>query len=178
MAQRVKEIWTNRLRWVYLMMILGHRKFFLAPRIFYGRRIFYECRSRAKNRHFWANFGIFQSQKNAKNWFLQKVIYDDFYDVRAQTVLFWDILNMFWRTTTPRLYIWDLRQLFSPTSAKMLEDSHFPVKVAFSVVFHIIYFKKLPDPFLDLKRCILGVIWMFQVCFWYCCYIETHIHDF
>ena len=65
---------------------------------------------------------------------------------------------MFWRTTNPRLYIWDLRQLFYPTSAKMLEDSHFPVKVAFSIVFHITYLKKLPDPFLDLKRCTLGVI--------------------
>ena len=52
-AQRLKEIFTNRLRWVKITMILDHRKIFKTYRIFYARGIFYDCPRAAKNHHFW-----------------------------------------------------------------------------------------------------------------------------
>ena len=49
---KVKELSTNRLRWVFLTMILDHKNFFVTRRIFYARRIFYTCWRFAKNGYF------------------------------------------------------------------------------------------------------------------------------
>ena len=58
---KLKKISTNRLRWVFLTMILGQEKIFVTRRIFYARRIFYTCQRIAQK---WLFFTIWAINSN------------------------------------------------------------------------------------------------------------------
>ena len=101
-VSKVKKMLTNRLRWIFLTMILGQEKIFVTRRIFYARRIFYTCQRIAQKWLFftiWAlNSNFYEFLRNIQASWVSKSFHRKFRRCVKKCrnfFIFWSILEHF-----------------------------------------------------------------------------------